>query len=91
MPFLIGLIAYFCPRLVIIGLVIATDYIGRAYHTALWPLLGFFFAPLTTLAYALATNTGGGVQGVYLAVLIIAALCDLGIVGRSAAKRVRRG
>ncbi len=90
MPFLIGAFAYFCPRLVIVVLVLATDYIGRAYHTTLWPLLGFIFAPLTTLAYALAINAGGGVQGVYLALVIIAALCDLGIVGGSASKRMRK-
>ncbi|MFN0012072.1 MAG: hypothetical protein ACKVS8_10555 [Phycisphaerales bacterium] len=87
MPLLVGAIAFFFPRLVIVGLVIATDYIGRAYETTLWPLLGFLFAPLTTLAYALAINQGGGVQGLYLIILVVAALCDVGIVGRKAMKR----
>ncbi len=90
MPLLLGILGFFFPRLVIVGLVIVSDYIGRAYETTLWPLLGFFFAPLTTLAYALAINHGGGVQGVYLAMVIIAALCDVGIVGGKAMKRRKR-
>jgi hypothetical protein len=36
----------------IILVVIFSDYIGRAYQTALWPFIGFLIMPLTTLAYA---------------------------------------
>jgi hypothetical protein len=50
----------------------------------LWPLLGFFFLPLTMLAYAWAVNTNGTVTGIYLVVVIVAVLVDLGIVGGGA-------
>ena len=91
MPCILGCIALAFPRLVIILMVIFSDYIGQAYQTILWPLLGFLFMPLTTLAYAWAWHYGSGsVQGLGLAVVIIAALIDLGTIGGGAShKKVR--
>jgi uncharacterized membrane protein len=91
MPCLLGCIALAFPRLVIILVVIFSDYIGQAYQTILWPLLGFIFMPLTTLAYAWAWHFGSGsVQGLGLVIVIIAALIDLGIIGGGAShKKVR--
>jgi len=90
MPCLLALIAFFFPRVVIALLVIFGDYIGRAYETTLWPLLGFFFAPFTTLTYAWAMNSQGSVSGFPLIVMIIAILLDLGIIGGGAkAKKLR--
>lgn len=86
---MVGLLALVFPRLAIILVVIFSDYIGQAYQTVLWPLLGFFFMPLTTLAYAWAINANGSVSGIYLVVLVIAALIDLGIIGGGAHPRVR--
>ena len=88
MPCLLGCLSLFFPRFVIVLLVIFSDYIGEVYQTTLWPLLGFFFMPLTTLAYAWAMHYGGGnVHGLGLAVVILAVLSDLGIVGGSAANK----
>jgi hypothetical protein len=88
MPCVLGCFALIAPRLVIIGLVIFSDYIGEAYRTTLWPLLGFFFMPLTTLAYAWAMHYGNGsVQGVGLAAVVIAVLIDLGILGGGASNK----
>jgi cytochrome b561 len=80
MPCLLALLAFFFPRLIIIILALS-GYIGQAYQTVLWPLLGFFFLPYTTLAYAWAMNTAGNVSGIYLFVVIIAVLLDLGTIG----------
>lgn len=83
-----ALIGFFFPRLAMVLLVIFSDYLGRAYTTTLWPLLGFFFMPFTTLAYAWAKNSHGSIDGMYLVVVIIAVLMDLGTVGGGAhAKR----
>jgi hypothetical protein len=90
MPCLLGCLALFTPRLVIVLLVIFTDYIGAAYQTILWPLLGFFFAPLTTLAYAFAMNENGSVSGIYLVLLVIAVLIDIGIIGGGASSKRTR-
>jgi hypothetical protein len=89
MPCILGCIALVAPRLTIVLVVIFSDYIGRAYETTIWPLLGFFFLPLTTLAYAWAMHSRGSVSGLHLVVVVIAVLLDLGLVGGSA--RTRRG
>jgi hypothetical protein len=77
------------PRFAIVLVVVFSDYIGQAYQTVLWPFLGFLFMPLTTLAYAFAINSRGSVEGFQLAVVVIAVLIDLGVIGGSAARRKR--
>jgi len=81
MPCLIGCIALATPRFAIILVVIFSDFIGRAYQTTIWPLLGFFFMPLTTLSYAFAMNSNGSVEGMHLVLVVVTALLDLGLVG----------
>lgn len=87
MPFLIGCLALAMPRLAIVLVVILSDYIGRAYETTIWPLIGFFCMPLTTLAYAWAINSRGSVEGGQLVVVVLAVLIDLGLLGGSARER----
>ena len=89
MACLFAILGIFFPRLVIIILAIATDYLSHAYSSLLWPVLGFFFAPFTTLAYAFAINSGG-VSGWRLAVLVFAILLDLGVIGGSRSKHLRK-
>lgn len=94
MPCLLALIALFVPRLVIVLLVLFTDYIGRGFQGTfaypLLPLLGFFFLPLTTLAYAWAINANGSVDGMYLVAVILAVLLDMGLLGGGAKARQTR-
>ncbi len=91
MPCLVGILAFFVPRLAIVAVVIFSDYLGAAYQTVFWPLLGFLFMPLTTLTYAWAINTNGSVSGGYLVIVILTVLMDLGILGGGASNRqVRR-
>ena len=89
MPLLVGCLAILTPRFALVLLVVFSDYIGRAYHTVLWPFVGFLFMPLTTLAYAWAINSRGSVAGFHLAVVVLAVLIDLGLVGGSASRRKR--
>lgn len=81
MPCLAALLALAAPRVVIALLVIFTDYIGRAFDSFVWPLLGFVFLPTTTLAWAWAHNTRGEVAGIHLVVVILGLLLDLGVFG----------
>jgi hypothetical protein len=83
MPCLVAIGALIFPRLVLFLIWLFSDYLGRAYETVLWPLLGFLFLPLTTLAYAFAINTNGSVEGWYLAGVVLGVLIDLGIIGGS--------
>lgn len=86
MPCLIALLALMAPRLVIILLAIFSTYLSSAYQTVLWPVLGFFFMPFTTLAYAWAINSNGSVSGFHLVVVVLAVLVDLGSVGGGASQ-----
>ncbi len=81
---LVGCIAMAAPRFAILLVVIFSDFIGRAYDTMLWPILGFLFMPTTMLAYAWAINTRGNLQGIQLVVFVLAVLIDFGLLGGSA-------
>ncbi len=91
MPVVLGCLALFFPRLVIALLAIFSDYLGRAFGGEWWwPLLGFFFLPFTTLAYAFSVNYGGGVKGIYIVLVVVAVLLDLGVIGGNAKVQRRR-
>ena len=81
---LVGCIALGTPRVAILLVVVFGDYIGRAYDTLTWRVLGFLFMPTTMLAYAWAINSRGSVEGLQLVVVVIAVLIDLGMIGGSA-------
>jgi hypothetical protein len=91
MPFVVGCLALLAPRFAIILVVLFSDYIGRAYETTVWPFVGFLFLPVTTLAYAWAINTNESVEGIHLAVVVVAVLIDLGMFGGSAKRRRKSG
>jgi hypothetical protein len=69
------------PRLAIILVAIFSNYLSDAYDSWIWPVLGFFFLPLTTLAYAFAWHLGeGSVNGIGLVLVILAVLVDVGLL-----------
>jgi len=59
---LVGILAA-SPRLILFGLWLFTDYLTRASVAFFWGFIGFLFAPCTTMAYAIAQNSFGGLQG----------------------------
>lgn len=77
--FLILILAF--PRIVLAVLFFFTNYLERAYHSLLLPLLGFIFLPVTTLAYAWMVNSRMPVEGVNLLILILAVVIDVGGLG----------
>jgi hypothetical protein len=81
MPCLLGCLALAFPRLVIVLLAVFTTYLGRAYDHFIFPLLGFFLLPYTTLAYALTINEHGSVEGLWIVLIVVAVLADLGSYG----------
>jgi hypothetical protein len=90
MGILLPIVGYFFPRLAILLLALLSTYMSRAYDTFIWPLLGFIFMPFTTLCYAVAVNEGGGVSGVWLALVVFAVLVDIGLIKRGADRRKHR-
>ena len=89
MPCLLVLLAFFAPRLVLALLLVFSGFLERAYEGWLWPLLGFFFAPVSTLTYAVAINWHGSVTGGYALLCVMGALMDLGVLGGGVRTRAR--
>jgi len=83
MPCLIGCIAVGFPRLALFLVwLFGGAYFTRAFGSWLWPLLGFFFLPLTTLAFAFGMNSLGtpGHMSPFGWLLVVVALAgDLGL------------
>jgi hypothetical protein len=80
----------FLPRLVIALLAIFTSYLS-VFDSFLWPLLGFFFLPTTTLAWAWAMHTPRhGVSGFNLIIVVLAVCVDIGIIGGGRSRLARR-
>ena len=77
MKCLLGCLMLLGPRLALFVLFLTSDYLGDAYEMNLWPFLGFLFLPWTTLTYAYAQNEGGGLEGSYLVLWVLALLTDL--------------
>lgn len=85
---LLVLIAAF-PRIALVLIFLFSNYLQRAYHNMIVPLLGFIFLPLTTLVYAWMTNAHEPIAGVNLIILIIAVIIDVGGLGGGAYHRGR--
>jgi hypothetical protein len=88
MPCFVGCLALMLPRLTLVLVALFSNYISQAYESWVWPVLGFFFLPLTTLAYAWAWHFGeGSVSGIGLVVVVLAVLIDLGLLGSGESSR----
>ena len=79
MPCIFVVIALLFPRILILILYFATDWFEGVFDTVLWPVLGFFFMPLTTLWYSVVVNHYGGQwTALTIIVMVIAVLLDMG-------------
>ncbi len=87
---LLAILALITPRFVLVILWLFTNYLARAYDSFIWPLLGFFFLPATTITYAIAENELDGVRGWGLVLIILGVLVDLGMLGGGARSRRTR-
>ncbi len=81
------LLAFFTPRIVLFILWLFTDYLIRAFDGFLLPFLGFLFLPATTLAYAIAQNELGGLNGLGVVVVLVGLAVDVGLLGGGARQR----
>lgn len=90
MACLVLLLVLAFPRIVLVLLFFFSNYLGRAYHGLLVPLLGFIFLPVTTLTYAWMTNSHMPMEGINLLILILAVLIDAGGLGGGEWHRRRR-
>jgi hypothetical protein len=81
MPCLILILFVAFPRIALLLIFFLSNYLQRAYHGLLIPLIGFIFLPLTTLAYAWMVNSGLPIAGLNLVILIICVIVDIGGLG----------
>ncbi len=80
-----GCLALFFPRVTIVLVWLFTDYLAGVYQSVLWPILGFLFLPMTTLAYTWAWHQGdGSVEGIGVVAIVLAVLYDVGSLGGGA-------
>ena len=87
---ILALLALLAPRVVMVFIFLLTEWFGRAYHTTVWPVLGFLFMPYLTMAYMAAMlHNNGAVTGWWLALVIFAAVVDVGHWGGSGGYRWR--
>ncbi len=84
MPCLIGLLALAAPRFAFALVFLFSGLLGKAYDGFLIPLLGFLFLPLTTLAYAWASTSGGGIGLLDIVIIVLALMIDVGAIGGGA-------
>ena len=89
---LLVLLAFFTPRIVLFLLwVFSNNYLSRVFDTWLWPMLGFFFLPATTIGYVIAQNEFGGLNGLGIVAVLIGFAVDLGLLGGGARQRRSAG
>ena len=51
MPCLLVIISLFVPRMLLFFIFVLTNWFGRSFDSVVWPIVGFFIMPYTTLAY----------------------------------------
>ena len=88
---LFAVMALITPRFVVFVLWLFTHYLATAYGSWFWPTLGFFVAPTTTLAYAVARNdlstATGSITAAGTLVIVVGVLIDIGLIGGGARGR----
>jgi hypothetical protein len=90
MPCLLLIVLLAFPRVVMVLMFLFSNYLQRAYSGLLIPLLGFFFLPLTTIAYAWMVNSRLPLEGINVVILIVAVIIDMGGWGGGEWHRRRR-
>ena len=78
------------PRLILFGMWVFTDYLTTAGIAFVWGLVGWIFLPCTTIAYSIAANSFGGLQGWGTVIFAAGVLLDILIYvsgGRSRRER----
>jgi hypothetical protein len=69
------------PRIFLIGVWFLTDWYS-AFDSTLYAILGWIFLPYTSLAWMYVYfHNAGQVEGVYLVLIILAVLFDIGVFG----------
>ena len=78
------------PRVMMFFMWLFTDWFALAFKTRIWPLLGFFFMPWTTMTYmGIQIRNDGQFTGIWLALFIVAIMIDISSNGAAGSHRRR--
>jgi hypothetical protein len=92
---LFAVFALITPRFILFITWLFTDYLNTAISSGWLGLLGFFFLPTTTIAYAIAKNEfttiTGGIEAAGILVIVLGVLLDVGLLGGSGRGVSKRG
>ena len=80
---ILAIFTLLAPRVVMVFIFLLTNWFARAYETTVWPVLGFLFMPYLTMAYMAMKLHSGALTGWWLALVIAAAVIDVGHWGGS--------
>lgn len=84
---LLAVFALVTPRFILFILWLFTDYLNTAISNGWLGLLGFFFLPTTTIAYAIAKNEfttiTGGIEAAGMLIIVLGVVLDVGLLGGS--------
>ncbi len=91
MPCLLFVFGAGFPRLLLVLLWLFSSWFSGVYSSILIPILGFFFAPLSTIWYAVVQHYYGGTWTLWpLVGMVLSIALDLGVIGGGARERARR-
>ena len=88
MPCFLAILIVAFPRIAIVLLYLFTAFFNGVFDSVLLPLLGFFFLPFTLIAYTFLANMHQPHEALFLVVMLVAVIADLGLIGGG--NRVRR-
>jgi hypothetical protein len=89
MPCILLVLILLFPRIAIVLLWFFTNFFVGVFNSILWPLVGFILLPLTLLAYTYLEKTHHPADVVYLVILFVAVVLDLGLLGHGEYRRRR--
>jgi hypothetical protein len=90
MPCLLVVLSLLFPRIAILLLYFFTNFFTGVFNTVLVPLLGFLFLPLSLLAYTWLTKIQQPVDAMFLVVMFVAVIVDLGMFETGRRRKSRR-
>ena len=90
MPCFLAILIVAFPRVAIALLYLFTSFFTGVYNSVLMPLLGFLFLPFTLITYTFLANMHQPHDTVFLVVLFVAVIIDLGLLGGGHRVRNRR-
>jgi hypothetical protein len=87
LPCLLALLIVLFPRIAIVLLYLFTNFFQGVFTSVILPVIGFILLPLTLLAYTWMVKIHQPTDTMFLVIMFIAVILDLGLIGGGARRR----